>query len=55
MSIIENLQKAIQEELDKFDVLQQQLEDYIDEAQKQEPNKSDELELTTVDKCDDNE
>lgn len=55
MSIVESLQKAIKEELDKFDVLQKQLEDYIEEANKQESVDSNELNLTTVDKHDDKE
>lgn len=53
MSIIESLQKAIKEELDKFDVLQKHLEDYIEEDNKQESVDSNELNLATLDKHDD--
>lgn len=55
MPIIENLQQSIKVEIDKFDALQRQLEDYIEEAQKQALSESDESELTVVDECDDKE
>lgn len=55
MSIIESLQQSIKDELDKFNALQKQLEDYIDEAQNQGLNQSDEFDLSKVGNCYDEE
>lgn len=59
MSILNQIKQAVKQELDKFDDLQQQLEDYKQEAHQNEPsdnaNNEQEVDLQSVEKNDESQ